>query len=52
MLALDFRCHSYLGEFLVSALDITLSPEEFAELSRRVRSATISQSDGRRAGGI
>lgn len=33
----------------MSALDITLSPEEFAELSRRVRSATISQRDGRRA---
>jgi len=33
----------------VNALDITLSPEELAELSRRVRSATISQRDGRRA---
>ena len=49
MLALHFRCHSYPGEFPVSTLDITLSPEEFAELSRRVRSATISQRDGRRA---
>lgn len=29
--------------------DITLAPEEFAELSRRVRSATIYQRDGRRA---
>lgn len=28
---------------------ITLNPEEHAELSRRVRSATISQRDGRRA---
>lgn len=49
MLALHFSCHFYLGEFPVSTLDITLTPEEFAELSRRVRSATISQRDGPRA---
>ncbi len=33
----------------MNALNIVLSPEEHAELSRRVRSATISQRDGRRA---
>lgn len=33
----------------MSALDIMLSPEELAELSRRVRSATISHRDARRA---
>ncbi|WP_155489848.1 helix-turn-helix domain-containing protein, partial [Pseudomonas savastanoi] len=33
----------------MSAQDIVLSPEESAELSRRTRSATISQRDGRRA---
>lgn len=33
----------------MSAWDITLSTEEFVELSPRVRSATISQQDGRRA---
>jgi hypothetical protein len=33
----------------VSALDITLSPEEKAELNRRIRSATIPQREGRRA---
>lgn len=33
----------------MSAQDIVLSPEEHAELSRRTRSATISQRDGRRA---
>ena len=33
----------------MSALDITLSPEEKAELNRRVRSATIPQLEGRRA---
>ena len=33
----------------MSALDITLSPEEKAELNRRVRSATIPQREGRRA---
>ncbi|BCS44082.1 hypothetical protein Pta6605_24130 [Pseudomonas amygdali pv. tabaci] len=33
----------------MSAQDIVPSPEESAELSRRTRSATISQRDGRRA---
>jgi len=33
----------------MNAQEIILSPEEQAELSRRVRSATISQRDGRRA---
>lgn len=33
----------------MSALDITLSSEEKAELNRRVRSATIPQREGRRA---
>lgn len=33
----------------MSALDITLSPEEKAELNRRVRSATIPQREDRRA---
>ena len=33
----------------MSAQDIVLSPEESAELSRRTRSATISQREGRRA---
>ncbi|NCE88410.1 IS630 family transposase [Pseudomonas sp. Q1] len=33
----------------MNALNIVLSPEEHAELSRRVRSAIISQRDGRRA---
>ena len=33
----------------MSALDITLSPEETIELKRRVRSATIPQREGRRA---
>ncbi|MDG6383022.1 IS630 family transposase, partial [Pseudomonas syringae] len=33
----------------MSAQDIVLSTEESAELSRRTRSATISQRDGRRA---
>ena len=33
----------------MNSQDITLAPEEFAELSRRVRSATIHQRDGRRA---
>ncbi|WP_259469609.1 helix-turn-helix domain-containing protein, partial [Pseudomonas syringae group genomosp. 3] len=33
----------------MSAQDILLSPEEHAELSRRTRSATIRQRDGRRA---
>lgn len=33
----------------MSAQDIVLSREEHAELSRRTRSATISQRDGRRA---
>ena len=33
----------------MNAQEIVLSPEEQAELSRRVRSATISQRDGRRA---
>ncbi|WP_284404933.1 IS630 family transposase, partial [Pseudomonas syringae] len=33
----------------MSALDITLSPEEKTELKRRVRSATIPQREGRRA---
>lgn len=51
MLALHFSCHSYLG-IPVCVLDITLSPEEFADLSHRVRSADISQRDGRRAGTV
>lgn len=33
----------------MNSQDITLAPEEFAELSRRVRSATIHQRDDRRA---
>ena len=33
----------------MNAQEIILSPEEQAELSRRVRSATISQRNGRRA---
>jgi hypothetical protein len=33
----------------MSAQDIVLSPEEHAKLSRRTRSATISQRDVRRA---
>ena len=33
----------------MSAQDIVLGPEEHVELSRRTRSATISQRDGRRA---
>ncbi|SDW45072.1 hypothetical protein SAMN05444064_103389 [Pseudomonas syringae] len=33
----------------MSALDITLSPEEKTEQKRRVRSATIPQRKGRRA---
>lgn len=33
----------------MNAQEIVLNPEEQAELSRRVRSATISQRDGRRA---
>lgn len=33
----------------MNAAKIALTPEEHAELSRRVRSATISQRDGRRA---
>lgn len=33
----------------MSAQEIVLSPEEPAELSRRVHSATISQRDGHRA---
>ncbi len=33
----------------MSTQDIVLTPEEHAELSRRTRSATIIQSDGRRA---
>ncbi|HDQ4465571.1 TPA: hypothetical protein P9G65_005818 [Pseudomonas aeruginosa] len=33
----------------MSTAKIVLTPEEHAELSRRVRSATISQRDGRRA---
>ncbi|VVQ38477.1 IS630 family transposase ISPsy25 [Pseudomonas fluorescens] len=33
----------------MSALDITLSPEETNELKRRIRSATIPQREGRRA---
>lgn len=33
----------------MNSQDITLAPEEFAELSRRARSATIHQPDGRRA---
>lgn len=33
----------------MNAQEIVLSPEEQAELSRRVRSAMISQRDGRRA---
>lgn len=33
----------------VNAQEIVLSPEEQTELNRRVRSATISQRDGRRA---
>lgn len=32
--SLHFRCHSSLVEFQVSALDITLSSEEKAELNR------------------
>lgn len=46
---LHFRCHSALGGTHVNAQEIVLSPEEQAELSRRVRSATISQRDRRRA---
>lgn len=33
----------------MSALGITLRPEEKAELNRRIRSATIPQREGRRA---
>ncbi len=33
----------------MSAMDITLSPEEMTELKRRVRSATIPQREGHRA---
>ena len=33
----------------VNSQDITLAPEEFSDLSRRVRSAIIHQRDGRRA---
>ena len=46
---LHFPCHSALGGTQVNAQEIVLSPEEQTELNRRVRSATISQRDGRRA---
>lgn len=46
---LEFRCHPSLGELIVSALDVTFSPEETIELKRRVRSATLPQREGRRA---
>jgi hypothetical protein len=41
--------HHILGGEQMSAQDIVLRPEEHVELSRRTRSATISQHDGRRA---
>lgn len=46
---LHFLCHPTIGQAPVSTPKIVLSPEEHAELSRRVRSAIISQRDGRRA---
>lgn len=33
----------------MNSQNITLTPEERSELSRRIRSSTISQRDGRRA---
>jgi transposase-like protein len=33
----------------MNSQNITLTPEEHSELSRRIRSATINQRDGRRA---
>lgn len=45
-------CHPTFGQTTENTPKITLNPEEHAELSKRVRSATISQCDGRGARAI